>query len=162
MIQEEMNQKIVTFIFRTGQLTWRELEKAFAKYMASTKNPKKDTTQRGKITYKKLMEQNAGATSIEVDKSGIKDFNHIARKYHIDYAVKKDPTMDPPKYMVFFKGRDQDSMTMAFKQYVAYAKKKNERPSFRQKLEKFKKLSKSQDKNREREKNRQKDRGQSL
>ena len=42
----------------------------------------------------------------------------MARKYRIDYAVKKDKSVDPPKYFVFFKSRDQDAMTMAFKGYA--------------------------------------------
>ena len=108
------------------------------------------------------MEQNAGATNIEVDESNIKSFDRVARKYHIDYAVKKDKTMEPPKYFVFFKSRDQDAMTMAFKEFVASNNRKKERPSFKQVLKKFRDRSMSMDKNREREKTRQKDRGQSL
>ena len=61
---------------------------------------------RGKQSLKQLMAQNAGATNIEVDESNIKSFDRVARKYHIDYAVKKDKTLDPPKYFVFFKSRD--------------------------------------------------------
>ena len=108
------------------------------------------------------MEQNAGATNIEVDDSNIKSFDRVARKYHIDYAVKKDKTMDPPKYFVFFKSRDQDAMTMAFKEFVASNNRKKERVPFKQVLKKFRDLSMNMDKNREREKTRQKNRGQSL
>jgi len=86
----------------------------------------------------------------------------VARKYHIDYAVKKDKTLDPPKYFVFFKSRDQDAMTMAFKEFIASNNRKKERVPFKQVLKKFRDLSMSMDKNREREKTRQKNRGQSL
>ena len=30
----------------------------------------------------------------------------MAKKYDIDYALKKDPTTDPPHYYVFFKAKD--------------------------------------------------------
>ena len=57
----------------------------------------------GKQTLKQLMAQNAGATNIELDSSDTKEFNRIARKYHIDYAIKKDRSCNPPydeKYTV--------------------------------------------------------------
>ena len=84
----------------------------------------------------------------------------MARKYRIDYAVKKDKSVDPPKYFVFFKSRDQDAMTMAFKEFVANNQRKKTRVPFKKTLQKFRELS--QDKNRQREKTKTRDRGQSL
>ena len=43
----------------------------------------------------------------------IKSFERVVRKYNIDFAVKKDKTTDPPKYVVFFKGRDADAVAQA-------------------------------------------------
>ena len=34
------------------------------------------------------------------------------------YAIKKDKTTVPPRYLVFFKGRDADVLTQAFKEFV--------------------------------------------
>ena len=153
-MQEEVNQKVVSLSIRTGKLTANVLAKAMKMFLDAQKN-KSHQYARGKQSLKQLMEQNAGATNI-------KSFDRVARKYHIDYAVKKDKTMDPPKYFVFFKSRDQDAMTMAFKEFVASNNRKKERPSFKQVLKKFRDRSMSMDKNREREKTRQKDRGQSL
>ena len=160
-MEEEVNQKVVSLSIRTAKLTANVLAKAMKMFLDAQKQ-KSHQFARGKQTLKQLMEQNAGATNIEVDKSNIKGFDRVARKYHIDYAVKKDKTMDPPKYFVFFKSRDQDAMTMAFKEFVAKNNRKKDRPSFRQVLKKYKDLAMSQDKNREREKTRQKNRGQSL
>ena len=160
-MEEEVNQKVVSLSIRTGKLTANVLAKALKMFLDAQKN-KSHQYARGKQTLKQLMEQNAGATNIEVDESNIKGFDRVARKYHIDYAVKKDKTMDPPKYFVFFKSRDQDAMTMAFKEFVASNARKKERVPFKQVLKKFRDLSMSQDKNREREKTRQKNRGQSL
>ena len=160
-MQEEVNQKVVSLSIRTGKLTANVLAKAMKMFLDAQKN-KSHQYARGKQSLKQLMEQNAGATNIEVDESNIKSFDRVARKYHIDYAVKKDKTMEPPKYFVFFKSRDQDAMTMAFKEFVASNNRKKERPSFKQVLKKFRDISMSMDKNREREKTRQKNRGQSL
>ena len=146
---------------RTGKLTANVLAKALKKFLDEQKQ-KGTQFHKGKQTLKQLMEQNAGATNIEVDQSNIKSFDRVARKYHIDYAVKKDKTMDPPKYFVFFKARDQDAMTMAFKEFIASNNRKKERTPFKQVLKKYRDLSMGLDKNREREKTRQKNRGQSL
>ena len=160
-MQEEVNQKVVSLGIRTGKLTANVLAKAMKMFLDAQKQ-KSHQYKRGKQSLKQLMEQNAGATNIEVDDSNIKSFDRVARKYHIDYAVKKDKTMDPPKYFVFFKSRDQDAMTMAFKEFVASNNRKKERVPFKQVLKKFRDLSMNMDKNREREKTRQKNRGQSL
>ena len=29
-------------------------------------------------------------TNLEIEKTGIKDFDHYAKRYHIDYAIQKD------------------------------------------------------------------------
>lgn len=142
-------------------MTANVLAKAMKMFLDAQKSKSHQYAQ-GKQSLKQLMEQNAGATNIEVDSTDIKSFDRVARKYHIDYAVKKDKTLDPPKYFVFFKSRDQDAMTMAFKEFIASNDRKKDRPSFKQVLKHFKDLSMSQDKNREREKTRQKNRGQSL
>ena len=160
-MEEEVNQKVVSLAIRSSKLTANVLAKAMKMFLDAQKN-KSHQYAHGKQTLKQLMEQNAGATNIEVDESNIKGFDRVARKFLIDYAVKKDKTVDPPKYFVFFKSRDQDAMTMAFKEFVANNNRKKERPSFKQVLKKYKDLSMNMDKNREREKTRQKNRGQSL
>jgi len=160
-MEEEVNQKVVSLGIRTGKLTANVLARAMKMFLDAQKQ-KSHQYARGKQSLKQLMEQNAGATNIEVDESNIKSFDRVARKYHIDYAVKKDKTLDPPKYFVFFKSRDQDAMTMAFKEFIASNNRKKERVPFKQVLKKFRDLSMSMDKNREREKTRQKNRGQSL
>ena len=85
---------------------------------------------KGKQTVKQLVGQGAGVTNIEISDKNIKDFESIARKYGVDFAVKKDSTELPPKWLVFFKGRDTDAITAAFKEYSAkHMSKSAEKPS---------------------------------
>ena len=42
----------------------------------------------------------------------------------MDYAVKKDRSSSPPKYLIFFKGRDADALTAAFTEYTSKKVKK--------------------------------------
>ena len=80
---------------------------------------------------------------------------------NVDFAVKRDKTTEPPKYLVFFKGKDADVIAQAFKEFVKVNEKKQQRPSLRQKLKGLQKMI-AQNKNRERSREKNKDRGQSL
>ena len=82
-----------------------------------------------------------------------------ARKYGIDYSLKKEVGADPPKYLVFFKAKDVDVMTAAFREYagVELKKKQVKKPSVRKKLQKS---VERKAKHRQRVKQRQKSRGQ--
>ena len=90
--------------------------------------------------------QNQGVSNIEITDPSIKEFEKIARKYGVDYAVKKDRSSSPPKYLIFFKGRDADALTAAFTEYTGKKVKKaekTERPSVLAKLNQFKELVKN-------------------
>ena len=85
---------------------------------------------KGKQTVKQLVGQGHGVTNIEISNKNIKSFESIARKYGVDFAVKKDATEMPPKWLVFFKGRDTDAVTAAFKEYsTKQMNKSSEKPS---------------------------------
>lgn len=56
--------------------------------------------------------------------------------------------MEPPKYMVFFMGKDADVITQAFKEFVKGNEKKRGSVSVREKLAEFRELL-GKDKNRE-------------
>ena len=87
-------------------------------------------------------------------------FRLYAKMECLDFAVKKDKTVHPPKYLVFFKARDADALTQAFKEFVkANEKKTNRRVSVKKKLEHFKEVI-AQQKLLEKVKELHKDRGQ--
>ena len=121
-MQEEVENRTLTLVVSGTKLTGRLFKAAIAKYMAYRKE-KKLQKQRsrdapviphGKQTVKQLIGQNQGVSNIEITDPSIKDFEKIARKYGVDYAVKKDRSSSPPKYLSFFKGRDADALTAAF------------------------------------------------
>ena len=130
----------MTLVISATKLTGRVLKAAVAKFLAHQKakiaekkraGPVKPT---GKQTVKQLVGQNQGVANIEISDKNIKDFDRVARKNGIDYAVKKDTTEEIPKYLVFFKARDGDALNAAFREYSAVVAKKKERPSVIQKL----------------------------
>ena len=88
----------------------------------------------------------------------IKSFERVAKKYGVDFAIKKDKTVSPPKYLVFFKGRDADAITAAFTEFTAKTMEKAARPSVLAQLRKFTELVRNtitdRVKNREKEQSR--------
>ena len=52
-----------------------------------------------------------------------------AKKYGIDYAIRKDNSEVPPRYLVFFKAPDAEAFQSAFKEYSASLLNKDKRPS---------------------------------
>ena len=122
-MQEEVTQKTVTFCIRTTKITADLLRKVLAAYLrhhkqkSVEKKAQKNQPKQGKVTVKELAKQNAGMVNIEITNKNIKSFERYARKYGINYALKKDKSKEPPVYLVFFKGRDQDALNAAFREF---------------------------------------------
>ena len=105
-------------------------------------------------TIKDLMKHNTALSNIEITDKNIRSFESTAKKYGIDFALKKDNSEKPPRYLVFFKGRDADVLTMAFNEYSQKILKQKEKPSVRQAIRKLAEIAKSQHKDREKIKDR--------
>ena len=153
-MQEEVENRTLTLVVSGTKFTGRLFKAAISKYMAHRREKKLEkqrsrdspVTPKGKQTVKQLIGQNQGVSNIEINDPSIKDFERIARKYGVDYAVKKDRSASPPKYLIFFKARDADALTAAFTEYTSKKVKKaekTERPSVLEKLSHLKALIKN-------------------
>lgn len=89
---------------------------------------KQSKLYRGKQTVRQLVGQGAGVQNIEITDNNIKSFERVARKYGVDFALKKDISESPPRWLVFFKSRDNDALTAAFKEYTAKAMERASNP----------------------------------
>ena len=155
-MQEEVTQKTIALYVKVGKgaarLTEQALQKAIQKFLEQKSKP-----AHGKQTMRQLMKQNAGVSNIEITKDNIKAFESTAKKYGIDFALKKDSTETPPRYLVFFKGRDADALTAAFKEFSAKKLTQEQKPSIRKLLSTLK--DKAAALNAQRDKVKNKDRG---
>ena len=158
-MQDEINEKIVALSIKGAKLSAVMLQKAMKKLLEEMKKQQGKPPQ-GKQTLKQLMKQNAGVSNIEITEGNIKAFESTAKKYGIDFALKKDTTESPPRYLVFFKGRDADVLTAAFKEFSVKKLTKDRKPSIRKLLSTLKEAA--QGKNAERAKVKNKDREVSL
>lgn len=168
-MQDEVNEKTISLCINGGKISARILKNAMVKVLAkleqekkkgqqkvAEKREEKDAVCHGKQSMEKLMKQNCEISNIEVTDGNIKSFEKCARKYSIDFCLKKDTSISPPRYFVFFKARDVDVMTAAFREYTGKMLKKDKKPSVRKRLEQVKERMA---KHREREKQKHKERG---
>jgi hypothetical protein len=148
-MQEDIEHRSITLAINTTKMTARALKNAILKYLNHSKENNRVNTHdsqsqgkqpQGKQSVKKLIGQGQGVSNIEITDRNIKSFERIARKYGVDYALKKDTTGEIPKYLVFFKARDADALTAAFKEYSGKSIKREKKPSVLAKLVKFKEL----------------------
>ena len=143
-MQEEVENRTVNLAISTTKLTARSLLNAFRAYMNHRRNVKaKKAYNMDTHIVGQLLGQNQGATNIEIEKTEISGFKRILNKYGVDYAITKDKSQVPPRYLVFFKARDSDALTAAFKEFSAETARKAERPSMLALLAKMKVLAAS-------------------
>lgn len=119
--------KLLAYMKKNNQ----EIKQGIKKGFENLTNGSKENT--GKQTVKQLVGQGQGVSSIELD--AVKGFNKYARKYGVDYAVRKG---DDGKYLVFFKGKDADALTAAFSEFTSKKLNRSERPSLKERLAKAK------------------------
>lgn len=162
VIQEEVAEKIVALIINGGKISEKVLKDAIEKLLAEMERERRqygqgsagkkqmqqktaerkqklrEAADRKKQNLNKMMGQGCRLSSIEVTDGNIRSFERYARRYHVGYSLKKDKSVSPPRYIVFFKAKDVDVMTAAFKEYTGWQLKKSKRPSVRRKLERAK------------------------
>ena len=144
-MQEEVNEKTISLCIKGGKINAKILKAALIKLLAEMDKKKKQQEKgkgqckrTGKQSIKSLQRSGAQITNIVVTDNNIKSFDRVARKYGIDYSLKKVEQEGKTEYLVFFKAKDVDVMTAAFKEYTNETLKKQKRESVRQKLEKVK------------------------
>ena len=129
-MQEEVEQKTFNIVVSTTKLTARTILNAGRAAIQQ----QQAKMAGGKQSVRMLLRQNRGVSSVEIDKTNIRGFERYAKKYGIDYAIRKDSSEMPPRYLVFFKAPDAEAFYAAFKEYSASLLSKTKRPSVLEKL----------------------------
>ena len=149
-MQEEVRDKSIAFVInmsKTGEkITADMLKWAIQQYF------KKSTVKHGKQSIKDIVKQGASVQNIEITDKNIKSFESVAKKYGVDYALKKDTFSQPPKYIIFFKARDADVLMCALKEFSNKTLAKEKKPSILKQMvqyqQKIKNIAKDKVKNR--------------
>ena len=134
-MQEEVESRTLTLAVNGTKFTGRMLKAAVTKFMAYRRSHKAANVHpKGKQTVKQLTRQGQGVNTMEIADENLRQFERIARKYGVDYAVRRDKDAETPRFLLFFKARDADAITAAFKELMTAKERKFERPSVLQKL----------------------------
>ena len=155
-MQEELEQRTVSVSIQAAKLSGRVLRAAIAAVLQKMEQ-ERTMPKVGRNSMKRLTYKDPGANTIEVS-GRIRSFERYARKYGINYALKKDKSKEPPVYLVFFKGRDQDALNAAFREFSQKQIQKANKPSIHKRLAAYRammpKKSKDKVKNRHQEQSR--------
>lgn len=145
------DNEIMAIVIRATRLTSEVLEEAILASLSKSK------VHHGKQSLNSLAGQGK-LQNIEVSAKNIKSFDKSAKAFGIDYAVKKMPNENPPKYVVFFKGKDTEQVYRAFKDYAKRQSKAREKPSVVKEIKSIVK-EQSQQRGQHKEHERNKERG---
>lgn len=122
-MQEDIENKSVTLIIKSGKLTGRTLATAFTRFLRYSRNKIREHNRvkpQGKQTVRDLIGQNQGVESTELkDREELKTFERIAKQYGVDYAIQKGLSAEgKERYILFFKARDRSAIDQAMSVYV--------------------------------------------
>jgi hypothetical protein len=134
-LQEELENKSVVLATKATKLTAQTLAKLMRAALRKMKKSK-GALKPGRQSMKELSKGGA-LSSVEITDGNIKAFDPVARKYNVSYSLKKDAASEPPRWLVFFRAKDVDSMTAAFREFSAkMVKREKDKPSIRESMRK--------------------------
>ena len=121
-MQEYVEERTVAISVKAGKLSGRALAAACKKVLAEMKKHHEAAKRpHGRQSVKKLMNHYGGKSSMPYV-GAPKDFDRIAREFHVDYAFHK---VSPGHYLLFFKANQADAVTAAFQKYSDKVLNKN-------------------------------------
>ena len=113
-MQEEVNQRTMALSIRASKLTGKVLAAAFSKVVRAAKaHHRKALTPKGRQSVAKLM-NHYGAKNSMPYVGAPKDFDRIAKEFHVDYACEK----------VLHKGKEQPSILGQLRKFTELIKAK--------------------------------------
>ena len=165
-MQEEVENRTVNIVVMTTRLTARSMIDGLRKYMNEQSQMKQHTRQKkqdvkleskyrqkeqrkaegphGKQTVKQLVRHSNGLKQVPVHGERLRDFERILKKYGVDYAVMKEAQGEAPRYMVFFKAKDEAVISNVLQESTKKQLEKGhvpKRPSILTALKKAKELA---------------------
>ena len=130
---EHVNDKAVALSIRGAKLTGRLLANAMQGFLKKVSGP---SQKLGKQSLKSLTKQGATLEDITIP-GNLSTFKKMAKQHHVDFSIKKDSTVNPPNWVIFFKAKDKRVIESVFNDYSKAVLKVQSRPSMLERLAKF-------------------------
>lgn len=105
-------------LFRSLRAIWRLNGKIIHGAHQKIKNPQLKV---GKQSVKQLTRHNRAVSSMTLNDSGLRLFKRITKKYHVNFAIRRDKTATGPikKWTIFFQADHADLINSAFSEFTA-------------------------------------------
>lgn len=147
MIDEEISRSTIAISVRASKLTARGLAYALGE---AAKKIRKSQAPQGKQTVKQLLHHGGEASAIDLP-GRAKDFDRVARRWGVDYAIKR---VEKGKYLLFFKAKQADAITGCFSEYSRRMmnRGRDRRVPLREQLKRAQELVRNQPRQKERTK----------
>lgn len=145
-MQEEVTQQVIGLVVKTGKMTGSLFLRVCKHYLnkalgnKSVKNPSKIVEKAARVTLKSLVQEGEAVSNIEIQDKKIWQFERLAKKNGIKYAMKKDKSTDPPTYYIFFKGKNTEVIEHTLKEYTKKNIKRSKQPPIKEKIQKCKQI----------------------
>jgi cation transport regulator ChaB len=119
---ESGTRKTIDLSIKTEKMTAEVLQIAMQDFLSGKAEKK------GQMSYRQLLKKSSSKLdNIEISDSNIGDFLTTARKYDVDFALKKDKSTEPPTYHVFFSAAKTDDFKKAFTEYIGKSQDKSKK-----------------------------------
>lgn len=106
-------EKIFDICIKTCEITGDILKAALRDFLNNK------TVSKGNIGYGDLAQRaNGRLEAIEVTDNNIRNFLDVAKKYDVNFSLKRDKSTTPPTYHVFFATSQTENLKRAFSEYV--------------------------------------------
>lgn len=118
-MQEEIEERTVAISLTATRLSARALGVCFKEFLSLGKKEVgnlKNQKTKGKQSVSSLMAKSRKIKSTDLSREEYKEFQKIAAKYQISYAIRKDG-IKKDTYTLFFKGKDKKAIQAFFKEY---------------------------------------------
>ena len=147
-MQEYVEERTIAISVKAAKLSGKVLAAACKKVFAEiAKQQEAAKRPKGRQSVRKLMNHHGGKNAMKYV-GAPKDFDRIAKEFHVDYAFHK---VSPGHYLLFFKANQADAITAAFQKYSAKVlNKEQDKASILGQLRKFTEQIRTQAKEKQR------------
>ena len=126
-MQEEIENRTINLVITTSKLSVHVLMDGLRKFMQQTgvqtrraqtriakaqvKAREKAEGPHGKQTVRQLVKHSNGLKRVPVQGERLKEFERVLKRYGVDFAVMKETKADSPRFLVFFKAKDEEVLS---------------------------------------------------
>ncbi len=119
---ESGTKKTIDISVKAEKMTADVLRSALQEFLSGKAEKK------GRMSYKQLQDKSVSKLdSIEVFDRNIGDFLKTARKYYVDFALKRDKNTQPTTYHVFFSAAKTEDFKKAFSEYIGKGQSRSQK-----------------------------------